>query len=104
MMRETLSLASWRDGGEPDECAFIVGPEPGGNPGGRCAQPRKEGSPYCARHHALCYLPSGGLAETRRLKVLEALALAVGGRCGGAGETPSPGFLVRVERFSRNFL
>jgi hypothetical protein len=101
-MTETLSPAWLRYAGEPDGCAFIIDGQ-SGNPGQRCTKACKPGSSYCERHHALCHLSGGSAAETRRLKGLEALAHAVGGRCGSAAETPPPGFLVRVERLSRDF-
>ena len=66
-----------------------------------CAAPRRAGSAYCHAHHALCYLPSDSLAERRKLKEIEALAEAVGGRSGRPARRPPPRFLQRMDRVSR---
>lgn len=83
--------------GEDDGCGFIVDER-------ACAEPRRQGSPYCARHHALCYLPHGSDAEARRLRAVETIAAAIGGRRAGAGSpgTPPARFLARLERLVRN--
>jgi hypothetical protein len=88
---------------EPDEgCAFILATEARATAGqSRCAAPRRPGSAYCHTHHALCHLPPASLAERRRLKEIEALAGAVGGRSGRPARRPSPRFLERMDRVSR---
>lgn len=84
---------------EPAGCAFIFGDN-----GSRrsCGQPRRSGSSYCVEHHALCHVTSGTGEEVRRLREVEALASAVGGRrsrdCGG----PSRQFLRRLESVARD--
>lgn len=67
----------------------------------RCTAPCRPGSVYCAEHHAQCYLPSHSPAERRKLKEMEALAEAVGGRSGGLARRPSSRFLRRMDRISR---
>jgi hypothetical protein len=37
-------------------CQFIAG-EPTRDEGCKCGAPRKDGSPYCPDHHAICYHP-----------------------------------------------
>jgi hypothetical protein len=88
---------------EPDEgCAFVLDIESRATAGQICcATPRRPGSAYCHTHHALCYLPSESLAERRKLKEIEALAEAVGGRSGRPARRPSPSFLQRMNRVSR---
>jgi hypothetical protein len=91
---------------EPGErCAFIL--DAGTSATGEttcCAASPRLGSVYCHEHHALCYLPSRSLAERRKLKEIEALAKAVGGRSGRPARRPSPGFLNRMDRVSRGIL
>jgi hypothetical protein len=68
-----------------------------------CDSPRRLGSPYCPRHHALCHVRSGTKEEIRRLREVEALANMVGGRrARDAGEPPRR-FLKRLERAGRDF-
>jgi hypothetical protein len=33
----------------------------------QCGRAQRAGSPYCAEHHRLCYLPRGSAAERLRL-------------------------------------
>jgi hypothetical protein len=81
---------------EPDRgCAYPV------DGGGACGAPCRLASPYCAAHHALCYLRRGSPAEARRLRGLEALARAVGGRRTRGGSAPPVRFLDRLERLAR---
>ena len=88
---------------EPDDgCAFVLEEESRAAAGQICcAAPRRAGSAYCHAHHALCYLPSQSLAERRKLKEIEALAEAVGGRSGRPARRPPPRFLQRMDRASQ---
>ncbi|MBV9858738.1 MAG: hypothetical protein JO038_01330 [Alphaproteobacteria bacterium] len=89
---------------EPNGCLFILDesgaeattPE-------RCGLPRESGSSYCPEHHARCHLRSGTRSARRRLRELENLARAVGGRAGSAATKPSERFLHRLERRIRFF-
>jgi hypothetical protein len=91
---------------EPDGgCAFVLDEENLGVTGQTCCTaPRRRGSARCDAHHALCYLRSESLAERRKLKEIEALAEAVGGRSGRPTRRPSPRFLQRMDRASRTAL
>lgn len=79
-------------------CAFVID-EPSGRQA--CGAPRRQGSSYCPHHHALCYVVSGSDAEHKRLREVEALASAVGGRRGRRQSTPSRQFLQRLEQTVR---
>jgi hypothetical protein len=79
-------------------CAYILGI---GAAGQRCDLPRQPRSSYCREHHALCHLASGTSAETARLREVEALARAVGGRQGWHGAAPSRPFLERLSQAVR---
>jgi hypothetical protein len=82
---------------EESGCAYVVeGPE------GRrmCGDPRQPSSSYCQHHHSLCYIVCGSTAEIKRLREVEALASAVGGRRGKRG-APSRQFLRRLEQTVR---
>jgi hypothetical protein len=86
------------DGG----CAFVLDADIRGTAGrSYCAAPRRPGSVYCHAHHALCHLSSDSLAEHRKLKEIEALAEAVGGRSGRPARRPPPRFLQRMDRVSQ---
>lgn len=82
-------------------CAYPLddGPQPG-----RCGEPRRAGSSFCAAHHALSYLAPGSRAERRELALEEALARAVGGRLGRDAREPPEALLRRLDRISRLFL
>ena len=69
-----------------------------------CGAARRPGSSYCAYHHALCHLAEGSPAATRRLREIEALAAAVGGRLGALDLWPEPAALHRIEQRARAFL
>jgi hypothetical protein len=105
MSRGTLNSAAPLTDAEPEPdggCAYVLDGDAGAIAGQtRCAAPRRPGSAYCHAHHALCHLPSESLAELRKLKEIEALAKAVGGRSGRPGQRPPPGFLQRMDRISR---
>lgn len=84
---------------EPAGCAYIIGDN-----GLRhtCGEPLRPGSAYCPRHHALCHIRCGSKAEITRLREVETLASAVGGRqCRPAGG-PSERFLRRLEHVVRD--
>lgn len=80
-------------------CLYVVD-----DPRGRrfCGSPRRQSSSYCPLHHSLCYIVAGSKAESKRLREVEALASAVGGRRAQPGEGPSRRFLARLERAMRN--
>ena len=80
---------------QDEGCAFIL------DGGGSCGDPRRQGSVYCAHHHALCHVPEGSSDEQRRLKETEALASAVGGRRGRPARVPPDRFLRRLENVAR---
>jgi hypothetical protein len=77
-----------------DGCAYLIG-ESGSHR--ICGAPRRPVSSYCPQHHALCHLANGSAAEADRIREVEAIASAVGGRrsrnCGG----PSRQFIKRLE-------
>jgi hypothetical protein len=81
-------------------CAYILGEN-----GERrtCAARRRLGSPYCPEHHALCHVPCGTTEEDTRLREVEALANAVGGRRARNSGEPSGRFLRRLEHAVRGF-
>jgi hypothetical protein len=83
-------------------CAYVFG---GTGPGAAsavfCDAPRRRGSAYCSRHHALCHLAPDSLAETRQLRAIEALAEAVGGRRSRPARQPPPRLLRRLDRIAR---
>ena len=79
-------------------CAYVLD-----DPDGRraCGAPRRLASSYCLQHHALCYIVSGSKAEFKRLREVELLASAVGGRRARQGAGPSQQFLRRLEQAIR---
>jgi hypothetical protein len=81
-------------------CAYISGEK-----GDRrmCGAPRRLGSPYCPDHHVLCHVPCGTTEEIKRLREVEALANAVGGRRTRDAGGPSRRFLRRLENAVRGF-
>ena len=83
--------------GEDEGCAYILDNK------AICGATRQPGSPYCGHHHALCHVAGGSRGERRRLKETEALATAVGGRCGRPALTPPDPFLRRLENVARGF-
>lgn len=76
-------------------CAFIL------DSGGRCGAARQPGSSYCEPHHLLCHLPGGSAGEKRRLREVETLASAVGGRGGRHERVPPERYLQRLEMIAR---
>jgi hypothetical protein len=68
-----------------------------------CGAPRKAVSPYCPEHHVLCHVAYGSEAEAARLREVEAIAKAVGGRRSRYSVRPSGQFLKRLEQAARGF-
>jgi hypothetical protein len=81
-------------------CAYLIGGEKTAK---NCALPRRPRSSYCHEHHALCHLACGTSEEADRLREVETLARAVGGRQGWHGSGPSRPFLERLESAVRDF-
>jgi hypothetical protein len=79
-------------------CAYIVD-ESGGRHA--CGATRRPSSSYCPHHHSLCHIVCGSKAETDRLREVEALASAVGGRRARQRTEPTGQFLKRLERSVR---
>src|SRR5579864_3963234 len=93
-------------------CAYLCDlGAPGGAPSGAlgaagaaaCGEPRLAASAYCPEHHALCHLAPGSAEEARRLREIEALAQAVGGRLGRDARSPPDALLRRWQRLERAF-
>jgi hypothetical protein len=82
----------------PPGCAYMIEEAHGRRP---CGAARRPSSSYCPHHHSLCYLVSGSAAETHRLREVEALASAVGGRRARRREAPTRQFLKRLEEAVR---
>jgi hypothetical protein len=95
------SITLWENEEDEPGCAYIVDE---GGVGRACGALRRGASPYCATHHALCHVANGSPAEANRLREVEALAKAVGGRRSREGGGPSRGFLRRLERATRVIL
>jgi len=95
--------APWEADEEDLGCAYIL--DECGNRricGAPCrGAPGRPVSSYCAQHHALCHIASGSKAETDRLREVEALASAVGGRRSRDDDGPSRQFLKRLEHAAR---
>ena len=94
-----LATLPWPEHRDDPGCAYILG-EAG--PSRTCGALRQPGSPYCRDHHAACHVGCGTTEETKRLREVEMLANAVGGRRARGGE-PSRRFLNRLEHAVRNF-
>jgi len=92
------SIIPWENEEDEPGCAYILDE---GGVGRACGAPRLGASPYCATHHALCHVANGSPAEANRLREVEAIAKAVGGRRSREGGGPSRGFLRRLERVAR---
>lgn len=98
MAQPQLSSSRHRD--DRSGCCYILDGD------GRrrfCGSERRLGSSYCPEHHALCHLAGGTRAEARRLREVEALASAVGGRRGSSGPEPPRNFLRKLEQAIRAF-
>jgi hypothetical protein len=81
-------------------CAYLLGAH---STAPSCGRPRRPRSSYCDRHHALCHVANGTVAEAARVREAEALACAVGGRQGWRLTQPSRLFLRRLQQFLRDF-
>jgi hypothetical protein len=88
---------------DPDEsgCAYVLDGINGGRPAQSCGAARRPGSAYCPAHHARCRLEGGSPAEQRRLREIEALASAAGGKQGHPARQPTADMLRRLERAAR---
>jgi hypothetical protein len=89
------------DGNAAECCAFVIDGAPLGSATRVCQAPRRPGSSYCERHHALCRLPGGSTAERRKLHEIEMLALVAGGRQPRPGQQPKAAQLRRLDRLAR---
>jgi len=97
-----LPLSAANDNFDDDSgCAYVL-EEPGGRR--NCGAPRRPASPYCPQHHSLCYIVCGSKAELDRLREVEALASAVGGRRARQQAAPTRHFLKRLEQAVRDVL
>lgn len=99
-MREIILPHEYEDEELDLGCAYLVD-RPGGR--GICGAPCQASSSYCPHHHALCYIASGSKAEARRIREVETLASAVGGRRARQRALPSRQFLERLEQAIRDF-
>jgi len=79
---------------QDDRCAYII-EEAGAHR--ICGALRRPISSYCPQHHALCHLANGSAAEANRIREVEAIASAVGGRRSRNRRGPSRQFLKRLE-------
>ena len=99
-MAQRASEPQPEEGWNPAGCGYLID-----NNGLRqtCGEPLRQGSSYCPQHHALCHIRCGSRAELARLREVETLASAVGGRQCRAADGPSERFLKRLERAVRDF-
>jgi hypothetical protein len=81
-------------------CAFMLDDSQGRR---SCGEALRRGSSYCQQHHTLCHVACGTAAEAQRLREVEALARAVGGRRGPGSAGPSRRFINRLEQVVRVF-
>jgi hypothetical protein len=88
----------WDDVQDDTGCAYILECD-----SQTCGAPRQEASSYCPEHHAHCHVANGSAAEAARLREVEAIAKAIGGRRGRRSVGPSRQFLRRVEHALRGF-
>jgi hypothetical protein len=95
-----LSFSGSRDFEDDPGCAFMIDTPDGSR---ACGAARRPSSSYCSHHHSVCYIVSGSKDETVRLREVEALASAVGGRRGRRREAPSRHFLKKLEQAVRDF-
>jgi|SRR5690348_1347222 hypothetical protein len=95
-------LVPWETQENEPGCAYLL--DEHGGVDRACGAPRRQASPYCPTHHALCHVAEGSLAEADHLRQVEALATVVGGRRSREDGGPSRRFLKRLERRSRFFV
>jgi hypothetical protein len=95
----------WDDDQHESGCAYLLDECDGrricGAPRKAVSPSRKEASPYCPEHHALCHAAYGSEAEADRLREVEAIAKVVGGRRSREIAGPSRRFLKRLEDAAR---
>jgi hypothetical protein len=93
-----LSYVAIKDLEKDGGCAYIVDEAGGQHP---CGATRRLSSSYCPHHHSICHIMCGSEAETYRLREVEALAIAVGGRRARQRAEPTRQFLKRLEQTVR---
>jgi hypothetical protein len=93
--------ASWETEEDQSGCAYIL--DECGD-ARTCGAPLRPSSPYCPTHHMLCHVAPGSEAAAGRLREVEALASAVGGRRSRVARKPSRQFLRRLEHVIRVYL
>jgi hypothetical protein len=94
----SLVPVGWEHEADGSGCAYILDEADGRR---SCGAPCREASSYCPPHHALCHVSYGSEAEADRLREVEALAKAVGGRRSRHTIRPSRVFLRRLEQAAR---
>src|SRR5580693_2034079 len=97
-MTKVLSYFAIEDLEKDGGCAYIVD-ESGSRRS--CGATRRPSSSYCPHHHSVCHIACGSEAETDRLREVEALASAVGGRRARQRAEPTRQFLKRLEQALR---
>lgn len=104
--QNAMVMAGGPRGGD-DCCAFLIEPRPGAaGPAAAvrfCGMPCLPGSAYCPEHHVACHIAPGSHSEHRKLREIEALATAVGGKQGRVTRDPPKTLLRRLGRIERNF-
>lgn len=80
-------------------CAYII--DESASDRQICGATRRLSSSYCVHHHSLCHIMGGSKAEIERLREVEALASAVGGRRARQRAQPTRQFLNRLEQVVR---
>jgi hypothetical protein len=98
-MTKLISYVAIEDLEKDRGCAYIVDESGGGRH--PCGATRRLSSSYCPQHHSLCHIVCGSKAETDRLREVEALASAVGGRRARPRAEPTRNFLKRLEHAVR---
>jgi hypothetical protein len=98
-MTKLLSYVAVEDLEKDRGCAYIV--DESGGDRRPCGATRQLSSSYCSHHHSLCHIVCGSKAETDRLREVEVLASAVGGRRARRREAPTRQFLKRLEQAVR---
>jgi hypothetical protein len=97
-MTKVLSHVAIEDLEKGGGCAYIMDESGDRRP---CGATRRSSSSYCPHHHSLCHIVCGSKAETDRLREVEALASAVGGRRARQRAEPTRQFLKRLEQAVR---
>src|SRR5690242_917368 len=97
-MIELFSHSANEDLEDEFGCAYVIDESDNRRP---CGAARRPSSSYCPHHHSLCHIVCGSKAETDRLREVEALASAVGGRRARQRTEPTRQFLKRLEQAVR---